>query len=155
MNNQQSAWVNISSAYKAYAQALQDFLALSEEDRIRLMKMALQGKDRITAIHLLQYLPQPEKMQMFDELVYLSSFSHGAIRLVRQELLSFPRDWVIARIEQFAEPYLDNGTYDEYRRFMELYIELDHDLALRLARRASKHQDLDVKEVGEEFLKNL
>jgi len=119
------------------------------------MKSALLGKDRNIAIHLLQYLPQTEQIQLFGELVFLSSFSHGAVGTVHQVILSMPRDWVLNNIEQIAEPFLTKGTYDEFRRLLELYLELDRDLTSRLARRAAKNGDPDIREAGEEFLTKL
>ena len=55
-------------------------------------------------------------------------------------------------MEALAEPLLADGTDDEYRRFLELYSELDNDLARKLAQRAAQHIDLHVREAGEDFL---
>jgi len=154
MDNEKSVWDRLSGSYLIYAQALIDFFS-QDVDRISLMKDALIGQDRIIAIHLLQYLTPSEHLQLFDELVYLSSFSHGSIEAVRQVILAMPRDWVLANIEQSVEPLLKNGTYDEYRRLLELYLEIDRDLTIRLAKRATEHNDPDVKEAGEEFLNRL
>ena len=152
MDKQQTIWNQVSSNYKAFAQALREFLA-EDIDRIGIMKKALMDKDRHTAIYLLQYLSQTEQIQLFPELVFLTSFSHGAVGTVRQVILSLPREWVLEYIEQNAEPYLKTGTCDEYRRFLELYSELDREITLRLAKRALKHDDPDVREAGTEFLK--
>jgi hypothetical protein len=45
-----------------------------------------------------------------------------------------------------------NGTYDEYRRFLELYIEIDTELTKKLAMRAIQSPDFDIREAGEDFL---
>lgn len=105
MDKQQTIWNQVSSNYKAFAQALREFLA-EDIDRIGIMKKALMDKDRHTAIYLLQYLSQTEQIQLFPELVFLTSFSHGAVGTVRQVILSLPREWVLEYIEQNAEPYL-------------------------------------------------
>jgi hypothetical protein len=154
MDNEKSVWDRLSTSYMMYAQALKDFFS-GDVDHIRLMKIALMGKDRIIAIHLLQYLSQSEHLQLFDELVYLSSFSHGSIEAVRQVILAMPRDWVLENIEQTTEPLLKNGTYDEYRRLLELYLELDPEITLKLAQRAIKHEDPDIREVGVDFINKL
>jgi hypothetical protein len=154
MDKQQTVWNQVSSSYKAFAQALKDFLA-EDVDRVDIMKKALMDKDKHTAIYLLQYLSQSEQIQLFPELVFLSSFSHGAVGTVRQVIFSMPREWVLKYIEQTAEPYLKKGTYDEYRRFLELYSELDREMTLRLVRRALKHDDPDVREAGADFLNKL
>ncbi len=75
--------------------------------------------------------------------------------MFRDAILSLPSDWVLARIEQVSEPYLLTGTHEEYRRFLELYQELDHPLTLALAQRAASHPDPDIREAGEDFLERL
>lgn len=154
MDNEKSVWDRLSASYLIYAQALKDFFT-QDVDRISLMKDSLIGQDRIIAIHLLQYLAPSEHLQLFNELVYLSSFSHGSIEAVRQVILSMPRDWVLANIEQSVEPLLKNGTYDEYRRLLELFVELDPEITLNLAQRAKKHEDSDIREVGIDFIHKL
>ena len=106
----------------------------------------------MAALYVLPYVKAPELMQLFSELVFLASFGHGAIGTVRQAILSLPREWVLARMEQEAEPLLRDGTYDEYRRFLELYELMDMELTLKLARRAAAHADDDIREAGEDFL---
>ncbi len=84
--------------------------------------------------------------------MFLAGFSHGSIRTVRELILSLPRDLVLGRIEQETEPLLREGTYDEYRRFLELYEHLDERLTANLARRAASHPDADIREAGEDYL---
>lgn len=154
MDNKKTVWDRLSASYLMYVKALKEFLS-EDVDRISLMKDALIGKDRNIALHLLQFLTQSEQLQLFDELVYLCSFAHGSIGAVREVILALPRDWVLANIEQTAEPLLKNGTYDEYRRFLELYLELNPEITLRLAQRAKKHEDSDVREAGNDFIRIL
>ena len=147
-------WRRLVDSHKAFALALQEFLT-RDVDRVTLMRNALHNEDRTTALYLLPHLKTSELEELWSDLIFLASFSHGAIQTVRDVILSLSREWVLARIEETAEPLLRNGTYDEYRRFLELYIALDHDLAVRLARRAVKHPSIDVKEAGEDALKKL
>lgn len=154
MNKHQFQWERISSSYKQFYLALQDFLAIGV-DRVGLIKSHLNGKERQTAIFLLSYLSEDEITQLFDDLIYLSSFSHGSIQSIRKIIKSLPRDWVLTNIEKSAEPILLKGDYDEYRRLLELYIELDYSLTLRLATRAVYHEDQDIKEAGEDFIRKL
>lgn len=154
MNNNQFQWERISSRFKQFYLALQDFLA-TDVDRVGLIKSQLNGKDRQIAIFLLSYLSEDEIFQLFNDLIYLSSFSHGSIQNIRKIIKSLPRDWVLANIEKSAEPILLKGDYDEYRRLMELYIELDYPLTFRLAKRAVYSEDQDIKEAGEDFVRKL
>lgn len=147
-------WKRLVESHKAFAMASRGFLA-EGVDRVKLMRDALRGQDRSTAIYMLSYLTIAELEQLFSDLVFLASFSHGAVGAIRNIILSLPREWVLATISQVAEPLLCAGTYDEYRRLLELYIELDHGLAFELARRAVEQADEDIREAGEDFLDKL
>ena len=130
----------------------------ADVDRVALMKQAFEpgyARYRVTAICMLEYLTPAELQAIFPKLVVLASWAHGGIQRVRERLLSLPRGWVLARIESAAEPLLTAGTDEEYRRFLELYADLDHDLALRLASRAATHPDACIRDVGDEFLEEL
>jgi hypothetical protein len=131
-------------------------------DRVALVKTVLRGdlrtpgwNDRATALYVAQWLVQGELQCLFDELIALARASHGPLGYVRDLILSLPKDWVLARIGAAAEPYLRDGTEEDYRRFLELYDLLDRDLTLTLARRAGGHADPEVREAGEEYLEAL
>ncbi|WP_169238278.1 hypothetical protein [Candidatus Roseilinea sp. NK_OTU-006] len=137
-----------------FAESISRFLA-NDIDRVAVMKQALRGKDRATAVYVLPRLPVSELQELFEELVFLASFSHGAVQAVRNVILSLPREWILDRIEDAAEPLLVNGTYDEYRRLLELYMDMDRHRAKKLALRAAASHDNDIKETGEDFLRRL
>lgn len=133
---------------------LQELLS-PKDTYVGIIRRALHGHDRLTALYILNRLPQEDIRELFEDLVWLVSFSHGSIQRVRDAILSLPHAWVVEHVERAAEPLLTTGTYDEYRRFLELYILLDRELTIRLARRAAAHADPDVKEAGEEYLERL
>jgi len=145
-------WQRLVESEKEYYAASQAFLT-GEVDRVSLMKEKLQSRENSTAYYFLPYLKKEELLQLFDVLVPLASTGHSNIKRVRDAILSLPHDWVIKNIEPLAEPLLVDGTDDEYRRFLELYSELDNDMARKLAQRAAQHADLHVREAGEDFLK--
>ena len=149
-----AVWNRLVESHNAFAMASREFLA-EGVDRVRLMHSALRGKDRATAIYMLRHLRVSELQQLFDDLVFQASYAHGAIGAIREAILSLPREWVLGNIEQVAEPLLQDGTYDEYRRLLELCIELDRDLTYRLARRAVEQTDEDIREAGKDFLDRL
>ena len=148
-------WQHFAESYKSFALAMEALFSLDKLSRVQLIKSALKSKDRLAAIYLLQYLDDSDFVLLFEELVFLASFSHGALATTRKTILAMPRDWVLRNIERVAERFLENGTYDEYRRFLELYIELDQNMAYRLAQRAAQSQDFDIKEAGDDFLSKL
>jgi hypothetical protein len=155
-------WRRLDESYQhgdraAFEIAVAEFRS-ADVDRVALMKHAFEygyARYRATAVRMLEYLTPVELEAIFPDLIVLASWAHGGIRRVRDLILSLPRGWVIERIESAAEPLLMHGTDEEYRRFLELYADLDHDLALRLASRAETHPDDCIREVGEEFLEEL
>jgi len=145
-------WQRLVESEKEFYAASQAFLN-GDVDRVSLMKEKLRSREKHTAYYFLPYLKKEELLQLFDVLVPLASTGHSNIKRVRDAILSLPHDWVIQNIEPLAEHLLVDGTDDEYRRFLELYSELDKDLARKLAQRAAQHTDPHIREAGEDFLK--
>lgn len=154
MSKNSITWEKLVESHKSFTLALRDFFE-QDIDRVGILRSALQGNDKFTAISVAGYLSKNDLLQLFPELLHLASFSHGAIESVRTLIRSLPLKWVLANVEEAAEPLLTEGSYDEYRRLLELYVEIDRDLALKLARRALQNSDHDIKEVGRDFMKNL
>lgn len=149
--NDTDLWRKVFEKEIAYIQSRQDFLN-NCTDRIGLIKKSLHNPtERGTALRLIAYLKLEERQSLFDELVDLASVSHSDIELSRKAILSLPKTWVLANIEKSAEPLLQDGTDEEYRRLLELYIDLDRELTQRLVIRALQHDDPDIHEVGEDF----
>lgn len=154
MKNDQQIWTSLVEAFESYLKAEKEFFS-SDVNRVQILKSALRGRDRLTALHLLRYINSQELLQLFDELVFLASFAHGGVKIVREIIESLPRSWVLENIETAAEPYLQNGSDDQYRRFLELYIGLDKEFARKLALRAKQSSDFDIREAGDDFLQKL
>lgn len=144
-------WQRLVQRYIAYFDSLQEFTS-EGVNRVALIKEGIRSEDRWVALKMANYLKPPELMELFDDLVDGASTGHGYVHLFRDYILSLPREWVLERIEDAVEPHLRSGTMDEYRRFLELYLELDHGLTLKLAKRAAEHLDPDIREAGEDFL---
>jgi hypothetical protein len=66
-------------------------------------------------------------------------------------IISFDKTWLLDNIETQAESVLEDGTDEEYRRLLELYIQLDNGLAQKLVAKALQHPDIDIQEVGADF----
>lgn len=160
---ERAAWQRLVRSHADGSLSAERFLAEAKDvDHTALVKSALHGglrtpgwNDGATALYVAQWLGAGELERIFDELVALASASHGSMGYVRDLILTLRRDWILARVEAAAEPYLREGAEDEYRRFLELYDLLDRDLTLKLARRAVEHQDPDIREAGQEYLEAL
>jgi hypothetical protein len=143
-------WRRLVASHKAWALASKEFLT-GDVDRVALLRHRLRTSDKATAIVLAQHLRASELMELFSDLVPLAR-NHALAQTVRELIGSMPRDWVPERIEGVIEPLLTDATDDEYRRFLELFEVLDHELTLWFAHRAAAHADRDIREAGEEYL---
>lgn len=144
-------WQNLVAKELEYVQSRQEFIR-SGTNKITLIKKALQNPtQRGTALRFIPCLGLEERQSLFAYLVDLASVSHSDIELCREVILSFPKGWLVENIETIAEPLLHSGTDEEYRRLLELYKEIDWQLTQRLAQRALEHEDLDIREAGDDF----
>ena len=123
-------------------------------DRVGVLGRALRrpGKERMIALGIVGSLPVAERQALLPDLVFLASWTHGSLQTAREAITALPRGWVLDQIEGVAEPLLERGDDDTYRRLLELYELLDRGLMLRLARRAATSDDADIREAGEDHL---
>lgn len=145
-------WRKLFESEIAYIESRQEFLNHSI-NRVEIIGKALyKPTERGTALRLMEFFPIEERQILFADLVNLASVSHSDIELARKVILSLPKTWLLANIENTADPLLKDGTDEEYKRLLELYIQIDEELTQKLAKQALKHPDIDIQEVGEDFL---
>jgi len=148
-------WQSLVTREIAYIESRQKFLNIGT-DRVSILQTGLQNPgERGTALRLFFYLTLLERQSLLDELVDLASVSHADIELCREAILSLPKTWLLLNIENSAEGLLADGTDEEYRRLLELYIKIDDKLTHKLIKRALQHEDPDIREAGEDFKKYL
>lgn len=112
-------WRSVVTRELAYIQSRQEFLNSCAE-RVTTIQKGLQNSgERGTALRLFFYLSLPERQSLFDELVELASVGHPDIELCREAILSLPKTWLLANIENSAEGLLAEGTDEEYRRLLK------------------------------------
>ncbi|QGQ22343.1 hypothetical protein F1728_06505 [Gimesia benthica] len=157
-NTDKERWARIKSLHQsAMSVILAEWNAL--EDQLEVSRYGLQTEHGLTLSILLLSQNDDLKKELFETLVKLASVAHRSIALNRAVIKTMPRKWVIEHIEPIVDQILtdENDAYvktepDEYyRRFAELYYELDDGLLNRLLDRAAKHDNLDVVEVAEDF----
>lgn len=129
----------------------------SLQDHIEEIRRGLHtpGEMRMTALRDAKQLRQDELQGLLPDLLFLASWGHGTTHIARELIRSLPRDWVLQNIEQQAEPLLASGNDEDYLRLIEVYRELDPNLARRLAMRASAHTNPEIALVGREFLEEF
>lgn len=156
MNKQSSQksdtiWHRLVESHLVFSQALKDFFT-EGVDRVSLMRDAFRQGDIATALYVAPHMATNELLLLFNELVYIST-SPGFAAAARNIILSLPKEWVVSNIEKATEPILQQeATENEFRRILELYSQLDYQLAYKLAQKAINHPDEDIKEAGEDFL---
>jgi hypothetical protein len=130
----------------------------SEVNRVALVRRAVRrGQDSVTVATILEVLDVEELKQLFDELIYLASWVQGSAGSVRTAIARIPKDWTIQHLPSVAALILSDPqtTPDAYRRLLELYYGIDHDLTRALALQALGHTDTEVREAGADFLDAL
>lgn len=144
-------WEYLHESIDTLDRARQMFWA-EETNRVGLIRHALSIVDTRTVFSIAPAMKPSELIELFDVWVEWAAYGHRFVGVVRDIIKSLPGEWVLSNIETYAEPLLRDGTYEEYRRLLELYIELDPALTRRLAQRASMSADEDIREAGEDFL---
>src|SRR5215207_678150 len=139
-------WRRVVEAERAFVAARMELFARCPSLVAAVRSGLDDPTERATALGLAALLKTEERQQLFGDLLELAASSHAHMGTARALILSLPRAWVLARVEDAAEPLLRDGTYDEYRGLFALYLELDRGLAGRLARRAAADADEDIKE---------
>lgn len=143
-------WHQLIDQEKTYLSIRKNFL--NSPSKIELIRKALQNPlERTTALKIINYLTQDERQSLFNELIKLASVGHSDIELVRHAIVSFDKNWLLENIENQVESVLENGTDEEYRRLLELYIQIDDKLTHLLAQKALQHPEIDIQEVGADF----
>lgn len=147
-------WASLFEVERRFVAARMEFLAQDDEAIVESLRVALtHPAQRGTALRTLQFVDVALRKQLFPILVELASSGHSDIQLVRDALMSLPRDWLETQLWDAIIPILDRPVepWEEYRRFAELLHEMDSHLLDDLVALALKHPDPDVREVGTDF----
>jgi hypothetical protein len=92
-------------------------------------------------------LPLENRKELLADFLAVASYGGGHVVRAREIIRAFPSDWLLENIESAAAPLLEHGGAEEYRRLLELYVQVDRQLALRLVERASTHEDPELRDV--------
>jgi len=150
-SNISNLWQKLVDSETAYVQSRVNFLK-NCSNKVSWIQAALHNPaQRGTALRLLNYLSLDDRQSLFQDVLELASVSHSDIDYCRQAILTLPKQWLLANIENAAETLLDDSSDEEYRRLLELYLQIDLALTQRLTIRALQHNNPDIREVGEDF----
>ena len=149
-----SQWKSLVDAHRYFRHELVDFVRDWDESSERIVKAGLGSEIRV-ALAVIRTLPADRAIRLLPDLLYHARSVHGHLEAVRETVLSISRDRLLKEIETAAQPLLATGDDEDYRRFLELYLMIDSQLALRLARTAANASDANIRDVGEDFLEKL
>ncbi len=144
----------MEQAHNTLIAALGRFLQGDKNTRLRLITEGYRTNHYLV-IFVLRYVGPEELKELLPFLMSHARSVHGYLHHVREIILRLPKDWLLEHIEAVAEPLLKTGSDDDYRRFLELYFQIDPKLTERLAQRAADSPDPDIREAGEDFLEKL
>ena len=108
-------------------------------------------------LSLIPGLEKPAQESVLDYLLELACRAQRIdnINLGRQAIWSIPRTWLLAHIEEAAEPLIQLNDEWEYRRLIELFWYMDIQLVKRLAQRGQNHQNPGISEAAQECLEMI
>src|SRR2546430_2790677 len=136
MTDSDEVWRKLELAHAPFRQAVDEFLACTKEQRIGAIKSNYQGNRPLVILLLEALLPVEDLMELLPFLLSHAESIHGYLWAFRSMILRIPGDWLSKHIEEAAEPFLQSGDDGTYRRFLELYLDIDPTLVRRLAKRA-------------------
>lgn len=70
------------------------------------------------------------------------------------EIYRLPGQWVLENLEGKMQSLLETYQDEAYTCILDIYQELDFDKAIAWAKRACKHENPDIQEVGHDWLKD-
>jgi hypothetical protein len=155
MSDIDGAWEETLTTFNRYHQLAHELLTRRRAELVRLLSDALLRRgERPLAFELAENLSIEEKKQLFPVLVRLAIATHPHTGTARSLVLSLPHDWVIHRIKDIVDPILKRAgpdIVDEYRRALELYIELDETLLKELCEQGLKSDNAEIREAADDF----
>ena len=155
-NTCEELWRRLVQAEAAFYAARGSLFTTCRNELVELSRLALHTPNqRVTALGIIKLLSIEEQQSLLPDLLSLACFNHGQTAVARELVLALPREWLINRIEEAAEPLLQFDSYEEYLWLFEIYMELDASLARKLAQRAADHSDVDIQDAARHFYQAL
>lgn len=148
-------WIQVERSHADLVKAVDAFLARAPGERVEALKANYGRNRRLVVMLLKEFVSVEDLKELLPFLLSNASSVHQYLFAFRQIILRIPREWLSARIEEAARPILDEGDDEDYRRILELCVEVEPAVARRIASRAVKSPDAEVRAVGAEFIEAL
>jgi hypothetical protein len=152
--NARSKWNEASDALQNYSACLHRILQEHRSEIVALIENAFRTHHAVpVAVDLFPLLTETEMKALLPLMLsYCSSGRYAHI--AKPFIASLPRDWTLEVIETYAEATLAENDFLDWCNLLDLYQQLDSDLALRFVGRMAQHANPDIRECGEDFLKD-
>lgn len=151
-------WRQLREAFENYItlrMELHSEAALYKADLVReALEGSIRGLNHELAFEIADYLSEEDRFQLLPQVLRFCCFDRSAHR-ARSFVLNLPRQQVLAVVESLAEPLLAGQDYWDWHAIADLFHCLDRPLALKMAVRMANHEDYDIREWGEEYLKDF
>lgn len=119
-----------------------------------LVEAALEDPhDATLAFELLPGLTVEERKALLRHFVDLCSSGRYAGR-AKAAILELPRDWLRDNIEAAAERLLAGSDDQDWANLLDVVSQIDPAVERRIAERAARHSDAEIRELGEEHLRS-
>lgn len=149
-------WEHLVESEAAFYAARLTLFSSCRNELVDLTRLALgKPNQRVTALGIIKLLTIEEQQLLLADLLSIACFTHGQTAVARELILALPHDWLINNIEEAAEPLLRFNNYEEFQGLFQIYMELDVNLARKLAERAANHPDEDVQDAADHFFQTL
>lgn len=151
-----SRYILIAREYKQLRRTLRRLSDQRREETLRLVRRSLARPDeKDVALEFVPALAREDQQELFEALLpRASELDIGVINRAAKIILSFPRDFVVTKLEQ-SLPFFLEDVERITAEVMELYFEADKSLARRLAERAATSDDEDRRDLGHFCLQRL
>ena len=119
------------------------------------MKSVDNGKSIMENWDLIEKAKDENSDKIISHLIDLACNTQNIanINIGRYFLQKTSKDWLMKRLERLVKSFLENGDYWNYIRVLELLSTIDKSLTKEIATKAIQHKDLEIQEVGNDFLK--
>ena len=147
-----TAWEEVIQHWYDYMGALSTLRQTYRPELAALVNRALtRPEDAAIAFEVAKTLKSEEQQSLLPNLLALCSSGRYAHK-AREMILAMPREWLLESIEAAAEETLRNNDFLDWVNILAVFDEIHPALAMRLARRAARHTDQDIRHWGGEFL---
>ena len=149
-----AAWESVAQAHREYVIRLNELVKAYRDDVVRFIELSFRAPmDAGIALAILPILTERERQKLQPLMLSLCS-SGSYAHIAKPFILALPRTWVMENIEREAESVLLENDFGDWCNILDLFDQIDFDLARRLAVRLTRHEDNEIRDWGNDYLRD-